>query len=279
MFLTTSLLNKISYQRKSEFKLIGFGIKHERYGVEQIIPNIYNSSTHYSLIFNHAPVDVQVSGTEEAFPENSLVLWDSNSHVLYGKKRDTWNISWLQFAGAYCDALIKDYRICVNQRISMETERIVSVYWKLFYEELSEKKIPNTRLLMHHIQGIFLEAADAQHNSKTSNRNIPEHFLDLKRYIDDNFLQQLTLQSLASKIHLSPVYLSRKFKEYFEISPIEYMINLRVNNAGLYLRNPDLSIKEVAALSGYSDSLYFSRQFKHYMGVSPDNYRKKYLRR
>jgi YesN/AraC family two-component response regulator len=104
---------------------------------------------------------------------------------------------------------------------------------------------------------------------------VPESFLELKNYIEDHYKDKLTLAGLAGKIHLAPAYLSRRFKEYFGVSPLNYAILLRLNNAALCLRNPQLGIKEVAELSGYADSLYFSRLFKKHMGKSPEKYREK----
>ncbi len=63
------------------------------------------------------------------------------------------------------------------------------------------------------------------------------------------------------------------FKEAFDASPIEVLTEIRMNRAKDLLRNTDMSMKEVAFASGYSDPLYFSRLFRRQMGTPPSKFR------
>ena len=75
-------------------------------------------------------------------------------------------------------------------------------------------------------------------------------------------------------VNLHPVYLSRLFKNLKGVSPMEYLTNLRINKAKeLILSDSDLSLKEVAEISGYMDQFYFSRIFKTITGKSPSEYK------
>ncbi len=275
IFSSFPLSQTLSDNSPTDLKLIGFGIRHCRSGVEQIIPNIYNSSEHYSLIFNHEKVNVNIDGKDTEFPANSLVLWDNkSSKAKYGENGKSWHLSWLQFSGSSCEYAMREYDVKINTPVCFHDERLIRTYWEPFYEELNTQSRPDSRLLVHFITGILLELTRNMYPMGHKTAPIPESFQALKQYIEDHYLECLSLAQLASRIHLAPAYLSRKFKEYFGVSPINYVTLLRLNNAALCLRNNQLSIKKVAELSGYTDSLYFSRMFKRYMGKSPEMYRK-----
>ena len=68
----------------------------------------------------------------------------------------------------------------------------------------------------------------------------------------------------------------KAFKAYTDLSPIQYVIKLRLQAARKLLMNTDKSIKEIAIYLNYDDSLYFSSLFKKHVGISPTTFREKY---
>ncbi|WP_160683323.1 helix-turn-helix domain-containing protein [Clostridium sp. C2-6-12] len=92
-------------------------------------------------------------------------------------------------------------------------------------------------------------------------------------YMENNFLEQISLNDLANKANLSIRHFNRIFKENYKTSPMNYIINLRIQHACLLLRKSTLKISDIAYESGFDDSNYFSRQFKKTIGLSPKEYR------
>jgi YesN/AraC family two-component response regulator len=77
-------------------------------------------------------------------------------------------------------------------------------------------------------------------------------------------------------MYLSPVYISKIFKEETGESPINYLIKIRLEKAKDILRSDDGgSIKSIANQVGYDDVYHFSKLFKKYYGISPLYYKKK----
>ena len=94
-------------------------------------------------------------------------------------------------------------------------------------------------------------------------------------YLEAHFTQKdLSLVSLAQTVGYNPKYLSHCFKREFGMGFAEYLRLLRINHAVLLLENGVTSVKNVAALSGFSDPLYFSRVFTAAIGIPPKEYRK-----
>jgi AraC-like DNA-binding protein len=92
-------------------------------------------------------------------------------------------------------------------------------------------------------------------------------------YIQTNYMKHITVRILADYIGLDRSYLTTLFKERLNISPQAYLTHFRMNKACLLLKEKDLSITEVALLSGYKDPVVFQKAFKNALGISPSKYR------
>lgn len=99
----------------------------------------------------------------------------------------------------------------------------------------------------------------------------------VKAYIDAHFLENLTLRALSQTMHMSPSYLSHRFKKQVGFAPIQYIIRRRIGRAQALLISTDESITEIAAKSGYDNTSHFNSTFKKTVGMTPKNYRKYYV--
>jgi AraC-like DNA-binding protein len=94
-------------------------------------------------------------------------------------------------------------------------------------------------------------------------------------YLTENYANKISLDRIAHNMYLSPVYISKIFKEETGESPINFLIKIRLEKAKDILGNAGLgSIKSIANDVGYDDVYHFSKLFKKYYGISPQNYRK-----
>ncbi|HHV96840.1 MAG TPA: helix-turn-helix transcriptional regulator [Clostridiaceae bacterium] len=99
------------------------------------------------------------------------------------------------------------------------------------------------------------------------------YLADTISYMENNFPKHLKVKDLAERANLSERHFSRVFVKNYHISPIEYIIKLRLQYAKKLLKIPDLSISQIAELSGFYNSSAFSRKFKEVYGLSPSKYR------
>lgn len=98
----------------------------------------------------------------------------------------------------------------------------------------------------------------------------------LKCYLDAHFAESITSTQLAERFGYTPTYLSALFKNEYGLSPIDYVIDLRIQVAKRrLLEQPDCSQQELAQQLGFSDPSYFSRVFKKMTGLAPSHYRQK----
>ncbi len=93
------------------------------------------------------------------------------------------------------------------------------------------------------------------------------------KYIQENFTKEISLDDVSREVNVSPYYFSKLFKEEVGKNFIEYITELRIDEAKKLLRDERLAIREAGALSGYPDQNYFSRIFKKQTGMTPRQFR------
>ncbi|MET3549639.1 AraC family L-rhamnose operon transcriptional activator RhaR/AraC family L-rhamnose operon regulatory protein RhaS [Paenibacillus favisporus] len=94
-------------------------------------------------------------------------------------------------------------------------------------------------------------------------------------YIEEHFLQPITLQAMADKAYLSTRQFQRVFTRNYHTTPMDYVIRKRLDYSCTLLRHPSLSISQVALESGFRDQNYYARQFRKVYNCTPSEYREK----
>ncbi|MBE6597372.1 MAG: helix-turn-helix domain-containing protein [Ruminococcaceae bacterium] len=99
-------------------------------------------------------------------------------------------------------------------------------------------------------------------------------FAGCLRYIETNFCEaSLDIGAVCKEGFISVSSLQRMFLQYFGVSPMQYVIKLRMNKAlGLLVANKH-SVREISSMCGFSDEKYFSRAFKKKYGVPPSRFK------
>jgi len=108
-------------------------------------------------------------------------------------------------------------------------------------------------------------------------RQSPEKIASiLQEYIAAHYTEDINMNLIARNINYSPGYLTKIFAQQYNITPMKYIISLRISKArNLLLSNPELSIKQIGELVGYPEQGYFSRIFKKHVGINPFDYRER----
>lgn len=95
-----------------------------------------------------------------------------------------------------------------------------------------------------------------------------------KRYIDANYMDNITLDQLAEITHVNKYYLVHSFTKYIGLSPIHYLTHKRIRVSMDLLASTDSSISQIASGVGFSSQSYFTHVFRKILGITPVQYRK-----
>lgn len=124
--------------------------------------------------------------------------------------------------------------------------------------------------------GLYIDTIDQKYRELYSD-NEQDIIQQIKRYITDHSSENISLDMLGEKVNLSPIYISKLFKEKLDVNYIDYLTLCRIDKAKEKMLDTGKSIKEISLEVGYHDPNYFSKVFKKHMGVSPKIYRDKIL--
>ncbi|MBN1674544.1 MAG: helix-turn-helix domain-containing protein [Kiritimatiellae bacterium] len=97
---------------------------------------------------------------------------------------------------------------------------------------------------------------------------------ELLSHCESHYDEPITLDGLAARARTSKSTLLRRFHTVLSMTPMAYVIRLRIRKASELLRESDLNVTQIALRTGFSDSNYFSRQFRKIAGSSPRAYRR-----
>lgn len=189
--------------------------------------------------FNYALSDFQIKN----LPQNFLVGPDAE-HI--------YNIP------LYQPEIIK----CINDTISEQEKN--EPYSDLF---IKANILKLTSLIYRGMSANKEKSDKARLNIPNSEKtNIVNTIL---QYLSQNYMKQISLYRIAHNMYLSPVYISKIFKEETGESPINHLIRIRLTRANELLSSGNMPIKAVARNVGYEDAYYFSKLYKKYYGIPP----------
>ncbi|MNH88465.1 Transcriptional activator NphR [compost metagenome] len=131
-------------------------------------------------------------------------------------------------------------------------------------------------LIEHSTQSDLAAASSSGLGANTIKPALHDPIYDLIRYMEGFYQTDISLALLAERSGLTPSYIIRLFKERIGVTPIQYLLELRMHSATCYLQLTDMSVQDIAETSGFPSIHYFSRMFKQRFGVSPSDWKRKY---
>lgn len=144
----------------------------------------------------------------------------------------------------------------------------------------SEKEDKNPMLIKNYLIELFAVINEYAENKlkvknvgKKENSYTAEVCLKAKTFIEKNYEKKLLLNVIANEVNLSTFRFAHVFKQYAGISPIDYVIKIRIDNAKRLLKATDKPVSEIANDVGFFDQNYFTRIFKKLEKTTPSKYR------
>ncbi len=218
-------------------------------------------------------------GKDTIVTAGHMVLYrpkEEQKYIYYGK--DQTEVYWVHFTGSEVKQILKDYHFPSEGHVvytgnSPEYHRI---YRKMIWElQLCRPHFEEMLSMLLHQLFILIsrETADG-HKVNPHTQNELEQAL---RYFNQNYNKEINIDDYAASRHMSTCWFIRCFKQYNGITPMQYILSLRISNAQYLLDNTSYNVSEIASIVGYDNPLYFSRLFRKQTGLSPSEYRKRQM--
>jgi AraC-like DNA-binding protein len=154
-----------------------------------------------------------------------------------------------------------------------EEKKEIHSYLKVILSEYNTKHAGYQDIISSILQTVVIKVTRLLKNAN-HHPYLSSVCLEVKKYIEENFRQELTLNDLANIVYVSPYHLAHVFKEEVGLPPIRYLIHCRIEEAKRLLKHSNLSVREIASIIGYENPNYFNLLFKKMTGNPPGKFRK-----
>lgn len=151
------------------------------------------------------------------------------------------------------------------------------------YEYLGDPQFKSKETASHILMTILsLILQESEHNlsRQTTLKNVyrphDELCTKVKSFIHENYLRDISLQTISDAVCISPYYMSRVFKKEAGYSPMEYVERLRLGKAQVLLIHTDMQIIDIAHQTGYNNLSTFNCAFSKLFGMAPKKFKKVY---
>lgn len=211
--------------------------------------------------------EVLINGEwKKAAAGDFYIMSSGIDHIYRSSECDPWKKLWINYSSDYMPSFLHSYGI--------ESGIFHSEAVKVYFEELID--LPKSDGLS---EEIYFRIADRLHKIVRAAAMLKSNDSDdeygMRRMLSGYVHKKLNLDELAEELHMSKSNVIRIFKKKYNVTPYEYVINLRLETAKILLRETKLSMREIADKLVFFDEHYFSSLFLKKVGVRPGVYRNK----
>lgn len=204
-----------------------------------------------------------------------LVLPARKPHRYFADKDLPWTILWFHVTGLrvtdYSDALGLDpVHPVLHAPAPDELQRAFEEIHDIALHGFTDADLLAVSTGFVRMVGMFRRYARPKNERARSSEGRMAAIVDA---VQQRLFEPWTVGVMAKQAGMSQAHFSERFKIQTGMSPMAYVIHLRMQRAAAFLLSRDASVKEIAAEVGYDDAYYFSRLFRSVFGVSPRAYR------
>lgn len=140
-------------------------------------------------------------------------------------------------------------------------------------DQLVSKELNCNSKQFFEAQGIFIKLISWMQTQDNAKNEVTQMSLTIQKYLKQNFNKKITAATLSKHFNLRPNYIVRVLRQTIGLTPAEFLMQYRMEEATQWLLNTESSVEDVALNVGFQNIYYFSTSFKKYTGVSPTQYR------
>ena len=217
-------------------------------------------------------INIMSCGNTFSAKAGDFVLLDCYQPHQYGSK-DPWETLWLHFDGPlardYYQEIISHYNsICLTPDNPEQIRHTMSMLLSLFQNGSPIIESAVSGFITNILNGLMISSSEREQSSTLS-----KVVTDSVTFIREHFSEQISLEEVAARAHLSLYYFTRVFSRETGFTPHQYLINIRISTAKYMLKSSELSIKEIGFSTGFNSETSFCSTFKKWVGMTPSKYR------
>lgn len=159
----------------------------------------------------------------------------------------------------------------ISDKYGFIEKELLEVYEKELKHENIDKKLLDSLINPLCNMIILLNFFKVETNEMQTSNKL---YISILRYIQRNFMNEISINDIAKSCYCSPSSVSHLFKTHTNKSVHDYIIDLRISQSCKFLKYNNFTISQIAELCGFKDSNHFSTVFKKKIGITPSEYKK-----
>ncbi len=286
------------YNHKSQDRFIGFNNLVVDYSdgdiaifdhvkdVTGFIPN--NPVTHIIAMCNSGSLTILNGNTEIVLKADDVIICPPNSQPGICRSSEDFEGKFLCLSDHIIKGLLHDKMHIWHQAVYCNSFNVISMsevcreefgnYYHLIHSKIKNHKTVQYEILQAIIRAMLLELCkilastqgNAEEQKPTQGKSIFNHFLKL---ITTNEIKRRPITYYASQLAITPKYLTMLCLKYSDKTASDWIVQYTIEDIRFYLKNSNLSIKEVSAKLGFANMSHFGSYVRKHLGMSPSDFR------
>jgi AraC-like DNA-binding protein len=257
-----------------------FSIEYIKYDSEYVMPSVHYHNTYELYILEQGYHSILINDSIHDITKYDVALLKPNIFHKSLQKQDCARTC-IYFTDRFLRLHFTDYSIkallsCFEKEVISLNKEIFPKLKKLLML-LEKEKVSDVN---NHIFIFLADILNILNDNKNSKRaeHLPsahKNFAPVLSYINENYNKITSLEEISDRFYISKFYLCRLFKETTGLTLIQYLNNIKLQNACNMLINTDLSISDIGTACGFNSTMYFCKIFKQALSLTPSEFRKK----
>lgn len=234
--------------------------------------------SHYLLLLVKSPAWFWLDGERKETQPNMFILFEKDTYIHYGYDLPDYNDDWIHFTAEDPGdlAFLSSLGLPAGQPVYLPDLHLPSHYIQLLTNARLTASGHSVEISDSLMRALLCTLSDEL--SKSSDPDTSHKYYSalstLRAGLYNEPSRKWTVPYMASLAHLSISYFQHLYKQFFGCSCQQDIIRARLDQARFFLRQSDMSIRNLSAFCGYENELHFMRQFKKFEGMTPSQFRR-----
>lgn len=197
------------------------------------------------------------------------ILPEFERQEYYTDPKEPWTKIFFNVRGTGVSSMLNAFEM-KNKFLFSNCEELYPVFEKIFLK--TQEDMPVEQIMMECCEFFVYLLFSLYNKVKTTDETL-EEAQKVKLFIENNIERELTMKEIADSIYRSRDYTNKLFKNYYNMTPYAYYLDLRVEKAKALLQHTSLSVRQISEKLGYKNGKSFSKQFRYMTGMTATHYR------
>ena len=235
-------------------------------------------SCQISLCLEGSGIYVDENGEEHLIEKGNLFFFSGGTPHEYKAVSEKWKLPYIVFTGRYAREIL-DYlefgRSMVITNLSTDSFYRISTGFRKIYETYFSSLDSKTERVSAMLYALLVDISEARNvHTGVGDNTAVQQLAPVMNYINRSLDRDMSVDELASVIGVSAGRLGVLFKQAFGTTPVHAIRKYRLECAKRILcTHPNIKMKELAEMTGFSSTSYFVTMFKKEFGMSPTDYK------